>query len=167
MRTFYYLFLVLPLCACSSNKHVTKEDVKQEVDSTGITQVATTSEVTSKDTASSQTTVTDALEIAFSDSGKVELKPDGSMLMTGVKSVKDNRKSDSRQQSSNIYTEKRDSSAHQQAAVHNNRQRKARDTLKEQPIANTFAWSLVWVMLGMALAAALCFYLYARARRKS
>lgn len=167
MKTFSYFLIALLLCACSSKKHVTKEDLRQETDSTGITQATVSSEVVSKDTASTETTVSDVLEIAFSDSGKVELKPDGSMLMTGVKSVKDNRKSDSRQQSSNIYTEKRDSSAHQQAAVHNNRQRKARDTLKEQPIANTFAWSLVWVMLGMALAAALCFYLYARARRKS
>ena len=167
MKTFSYFLIALLLCACSSKKHVTKEDLRQETDSTGITQATVSSEVVSKDTASTETTVSDALEIAFSDSGKVELKPDGSMLMTGVKSVKDNRKSDSRQQSSNIYTEKRDSSAHQQAAVQNNRQRKARDTLKEQPIANTFAWSLVWVMLGMALAAALCFYLYARARRKS
>ena len=146
MRTFYYLFLVLPLCACSSNKHVTKEDVKQEVDSTGITQVATTSEVTSKDTASSQTTVTDALEIAFSDSGKVELKPDGSMLMTGVKSVKDNRKSDSQQQSSNIYTAKR---------------------LRQQPAATSISWTLAWIMLGMALAAALFFYLYIRHKQRS
>ena len=167
MRTFYYLFLVLLLCACSSKKHVTKEDVKQEVDSTGITQVATTSEVTSKDTASSQTTVTDALEIAFSDSGKVELKPDGSMLMTGVKSVKDNRKSDSQQQSSNIYTAKRDSSAHQQAAVHSKTQRKARDTLRQQPAATSISWTLAWIMLGMALAAALFFYLYIRHKQRS
>ena len=162
MRTFSYLILVLLLCACSSNKHVTKEDVKQEVDSTGITQVATTSEVTSKDTASSQTTVTDALEIAFSDSGKVELKPDGSMLMTGVKSVKDNRKSDSQLQSSNIYTAKRDSSADQQDAVHSKTQRKARDTLRQQPAATSISWTLAWIMLGMALAAALFFYIYIR-----
>ena len=162
MRTFSYLFLVLLLCACISNKHVTKENVKQEADSTGITQVATTSEVTSKDTASSQTTVTDALEIAFSDSGKVELKPDGSMLMTGVKSVKDNRKSDSQQHSSNIYTAKRDSSVHQQAAVHSKTQRKARDTLRQQPAATSISWTLAWIMLGMALAAALFFYIYIR-----
>lgn len=162
MKTFSYFLIALLLCACSSMKHVTKEDLRQETDSTGITQATVSSEVVSKDTASTETTVSDALEIAFSDSGKVELKPDGSMLMTGVKSVRDNRKSDSRQQSSNIYTEKRDSSAHQQAAVHSKTQRKARDTLRQQPAAGSFSWTLAWIMLGMALAAALFFYIYIR-----
>lgn len=162
MKTFSYFLIALLLCACSSKKHVTKEDLRQETDSTGITQATVSSEVVSKDTASTETTVSDVLEIAFCDSGKVELKPDGSMLMTGVKSVRDNRKSDSRQQSSNIYTEKRDSSAHQQTAVHSKTQRKARDTLRQQPAAGSFSWTLAWIMLGMALAAALFFYIYIR-----
>lgn len=104
------------------------------------------------DTSGSTVNIQDSRVIEFGDSGTVEVRRDGAVLMRGVKSVRGNHRASVMQSSVRQSAERRDSSIHQQAVVNRKIRRKTREVLKEQPASTLQKRVLLFMVLAVVAA---------------